>query len=64
MLNEASKLGIEEILSSLDDNTIFALATTVTQGLLKNRLNTRQGTIHFFVEQPITSSFQRQRMPF
>jgi hypothetical protein len=48
MLNEASKLGIEEILSSLDDNTIFALATTVTQGLLKNRLNTRQGTIHFF----------------
>lgn len=43
MLNEVSRQGISEILASLDDNTVQSLAGTITQGLLKNKINTRQG---------------------
>ncbi|XP_063910831.1 uncharacterized protein C3orf38 homolog [Zophobas morio] len=49
MLNGTSKAGITEILSFLDDNTVLSLATTVTQGLLKNRLNTREEAVNAVV---------------
>lgn len=43
MLNEASQGGILDILSEFDDNNLFALASTVTQGLLKNKIESREG---------------------
>ncbi|RZC40899.1 C3orf38 -like protein, partial [Asbolus verrucosus] len=46
MLNEESRLGIQEILSDIDDNSIFSLAATVTQGLLKNKIDSRQEAVN------------------
>lgn len=43
MLNEVSKSGIREILASLDDPNLLSLASTITQGFLKNKIDSRDG---------------------
>ncbi|XP_044254655.1 uncharacterized protein C3orf38 homolog isoform X1 [Tribolium madens] len=63
MLNEASKQGIREILSTLDDNTLFSLSGTVTQGLLKNRINNRQDATNAILNySPDALSFLRRKI--
>lgn len=42
---EIQRTGITSILSHLKDREVISLATTVTQGLLKNKVKNRQGKI-------------------
>ncbi|KYB26003.1 Uncharacterized protein C3orf38-like protein [Tribolium castaneum] len=63
MLNDTSRQGICEILASLDDNTLFNLAGTVTQGLLKNRINTRDEAVNAILNySPDALSFLRRKI--
>lgn len=41
--NVKAKEGLKEIFSKFEDVDLFALAATVTQGLLKKKLNNREG---------------------
>jgi len=45
MENTVAVNGIQQILSKLEDEELLALAATVTQGLLRNKLETRKGAI-------------------
>lgn len=41
--NTRAQQGIREILSKLEDNELLNLAATVTQGLLKNKVESSDG---------------------
>lgn len=43
MQNEKARTGCRHVLGKLDEPELIALASTVTQGLLKNKVTTSQG---------------------
>lgn len=49
MDNIKAKNGIRQILLNLENDDLLALAATVTQGLLKKKLNNREGWSSFYL---------------
>lgn len=50
MSKDQLRRGVEDILSNFDDANLSSLAATVTQGLLKDKINSREGDLsnHLF----------------